>query len=321
MFCLVMVEVKNLAWRVVVMLLAKKYCQGQGIELGAAAHNSFCLAECLNVAPCDGVSFLHPRDMDDYQQYVVEQTRISGAVAEVDIIGDFQSILIEDSSVDYLISSHVIEHVPNLFAAYIEAFRVIKDGGVLFLIFPKRIASVVDRVRCLTTLDQMIDDHKKNVDMNTVGAGAWRGHYQVFSLQSMIRAINYINQNGLGYWYIECVEETDSKVGNGHTVVLRKFEGLRGGLCADIADFNNKFNSFLVEGQLQSALALTKTQLSFNFFDAKKLYLASALCREIGFVSEGVEFLRQSLIVDPENEEYRSEFLALAGIPYINPVL
>ncbi|MCF5679003.1 methyltransferase-domain protein, partial [Pseudomonas syringae] len=48
------------------MQLAKKYCQGQGIELGAAAHNAFNLASCLNVAPCDGVEFLHPRDMEDY---------------------------------------------------------------------------------------------------------------------------------------------------------------------------------------------------------------------------------------------------------------
>ncbi|MCJ8177150.1 class I SAM-dependent methyltransferase [Pseudomonas viridiflava] len=303
------------------MFLAQKYCQGHGIELGAAAHNSFGLTNCLNVAPCDGVSFLHPQDMDDYQQYVTEQVRVSGKVAKVDVIGDFQSIRMDDASVDYLISSHVIEHVPNLFSAYIEASRVIKDGGVCFLIFPKRIAAATDRVRCLTTLDKMIDDHERNVDMTTVESGAWRGHYQVFSLQSMIRAINYMNSNGLGCWYIECVEETDTKVGNGHTLVLRKFERLGDGLWSDLTVFNDNFNRFLMQGQLDNALSLIKVQLSFDFFDANKLYLASVLCRELGLESEGIEFLRQSLVVDPENEKFRSEFLALTGVHYANPVL
>lgn len=303
------------------MFLAKKYCQGQGIELGAAAHNSFGLAGCLNVAPCDGFSFLHPRDMEDYQQYYVEQMKVSGEVARVDMLGDFQCIHADDASVDYLVSSHVIEHVPNLIAAYVEALRVLRNGGVFFCIFPKRIAAETDRARPLSTLTQMIESYEKKVDMNTVADGEWRGHYQVFSLQSMIRAVNYVNTAGLGSWYIECVEETDSKVGNGHTVVLRKVDGLSAEKWRDVTQFNAQFNQLLMADQAENALTLTKLLLSFDFFDANKLYIAGALSRQLGHVAEGVEFLRQALVVDPENEAYRTEYLEVTGGPYSNPVL
>lgn len=40
------------------MLLATKYCQVKGIELGAAAPQLFGLADCLNVAPHDGEQYL-----------------------------------------------------------------------------------------------------------------------------------------------------------------------------------------------------------------------------------------------------------------------
>ncbi|EKG37493.1 hypothetical protein Pav013_3449 [Pseudomonas syringae pv. avellanae str. ISPaVe013] len=303
------------------MLLAKKYCQGHGIELGAAAHNAFNLAHCLNVAPCNGVDFLHPRDMEDYQQYFVEQMKVSGDVSKVDMLGDFQCIHTADSSVDYLISSHVIEHVPNLLSAYVESFRVLKNGGVFFCIFPKRTAAKTDRARRLTTLAQMIEDYENKVDMTTVTEGEWRGHYQVFSLQSMLRAVNYVNSSGLGCWYIECVEETDSKVGNGHTVVLRKVEGLSAEKWQDVGDFNTQFNQLLMVGKLENALTLTKIMLSFNFFDATRLHLAGALSRQLGNVAEGVEFLRQALVVDPENEDYRKEFIEVTGTPFHNPVL
>lgn len=303
------------------MRLATKYCQGKGIELGAAAHNSFGLVDCMNVAPCDGTQYLHERDLADYQQYHTEQMKMSGQVSRVDMLGDFQCIHAPDASVDYIISSHVIEHVPNLFAAFIEAQRVLKHGGVFFCIFPKRTAARTDRTRSLTTLAQMIEAYENKVDMTTVSQDDWRGHYQVLSLQSMVRAINHINAQGLGSWFIECIEETDSKVGNGHTVVLRKVDGLSAEKWLKIEDFNAQFNHLLMAGELEKALTLTKLLLSFDFFDANKLYLASALSRQTGNTYEGVEFLRQALVVDPENEEYRREFLEVTGVAYVNPVL
>jgi SAM-dependent methyltransferase len=303
------------------MALATRYCQGKGIELGGASHNPFNLADCLNVAPCDGIDFLHPQDLDDYQQYSSAQERQAGDILPVDLIGDFQNIHAQDNTFDYLITSHVIEHVPNLFAAYIESARVLKNDGVFFCIFPKRTAAPTDRHRALKTLPQMIEDFDRGVDMTNVEPDDWRGHYQVFSLQSMIRAINHLNREGLCRWLIECVEETDSKVGNGHTVVLRKCNTISSLIHSDVVDFNKAFNELLLAQRIEKALLLVKAALSFEFFDSKKLYLAYALSRQLGSHHEAVEFLRQALIVDPENESLRKEFIEVTGVPYVNPTL
>ncbi|SDQ71862.1 Methyltransferase domain-containing protein [Pseudomonas sp. UC 17F4] len=302
------------------MALANKYCQGAGLEIGAASHNAFYLPDCLNLGPCDGESFLYPLDLQDFNLYKNEQANYQVPPARIDALGDFTDIPFADQTFDYLISSHVIEHVPNLFAAYVEAARVIKDDGVFFCIFPKRNADPNDRVRALTTLESMIDAFEKRVDMSVMPEYNWRGHYHVFSLQSMLRAINMINSVGLGHWLIETIEETDSKVGNGHTVVLRKQPGLSALSASDASQFNQEFNACFQAQDLNGALHLVKVALSYDFFNAQNLYLAFALNCQLDNAREGVEFLRQALILTPENEEFRKLFVQVTGGPFINPV-
>jgi len=303
------------------MALAHKYCVGSGIELGAAAHNAFYLPQCLNVAPSDGVNYVHERDLADYLKYKQAQVDRTGEMINVDLVGDFQSIHCSDQAFDYLISSHVIEHAPNVLAAYVESQRVLKDFGVFFCIFPKRVAAKSDATRALSTLPAMIEAFQMGIDVHSMPENDWREHYQVFSLQSMLRVINHLNNSGLGSWYIECVEETDSKVGNGHTIVLRKFEGLAGSRWFEETAFAREFSRLWEAGQLGEALAMLKVSLSFEFFDAVKLHLAAHLCRELGDLHEAVEFLRQALIVEPENEEFRKVFYEWTGSFFTNPVL
>jgi len=192
---------------------------------------------------------------------------------------------------------------------------------VFFCIFPKRTATLYDATRPLITLQRMIEDYESGIDMGAMPNENWRGHYQVFSLQSMLRAINYLNKEGLGTWLIECVEETDSKVGNGHTVVLRKFAGLTNTTQEDSVAFNERFNSLINQGQLGQALHAIKESLSFDFFNSQKLYIAFLLNCQLNNESEGIEFLRQALTLDPENEQYRIDFLELTKQPYANAVL
>lgn len=303
------------------MALAHKYCSGQGIELGAAAHNAFHLPDCLNVAPSDGTGYIHKRDLADYIKYRDAQLERSGLIMNVDLVGDFQTIQSPDQSFDYLISSHVIEHVPNVLAAYQESQRVLKNFGVFFCIFPKRVAAKSDATRALSSLSSMIAAFERGVDVHAMPETDWREHYQVFSLQSMLRVINYLNSSGLGSWYVECVEETDSKVGNGHTVVLRKFEGLAGSRWVDNDAFVKEFTRLWQANKPGEALAMLKVSLSYDFFDPVKLHLAAHLSRELGDVHEAIEFLRQALILEPENEDFRKEFVEWTGSCFTNPVL
>jgi SAM-dependent methyltransferase len=301
------------------MPLAYKYCLGTGIELGAAVHNPFDLPDCRFVATCDGVNYLHPQDLRDYEFYKQNQIDLANEVAPVHLIGDFQKIDVPDGSFDYVISSHVIEHVPNLIAALVESARVLKNGGVFFCLFPKRNADSGDVTRALTSLDQHIDNYRKNITMSDMPLDTWRGNYQVFSLQSMIAVVNYINAQGIGNWIIESVEETDSKVGNGHTIVLRKFDALAEMRWDDSRANNNIVNQLIERGEFSPALSMLKAALSYQFKDAAKLYVAALLSMRTGNAQEGLEFLQQALIVDPENAHYRQEFAKHTGRAYANP--
>lgn len=203
--------------------LAFKYCSGIGIELGAATHNPFNLPNSKNVAPCDGINFFHKKDLENYLIHKEEQGKYGYTPAKVDLIGDFQKIPVSSNSLDYIVSSHVIEHEPNPIAALIESFRALKENGVFFCIFPKRNSEPsFDIFRRLTTLDEFIECYRQNITTET-SPFSWRGHYHVYSMESMISLINWINNNEIASFLIEAIEETDSKVGNGHTIVLRKY--------------------------------------------------------------------------------------------------
>lgn len=66
---------------------------------------------------------------------------------------------------DFLISSHCIEHIANPIMAMSEWIRVVKDEGVLLLIFPHA-EGTFDHKRPVTTLQHMIDDFNNRVDEN-----------------------------------------------------------------------------------------------------------------------------------------------------------
>jgi SAM-dependent methyltransferase len=209
------------------MELAHRYCQGQGIELGAGAQNPFGLPGALNVAPCAG----EPGQpfYEEYEFYRQYQEDTCGAHALVDLVGRADSIPVPDHSQDYVISSHVIEHVANVLKAFLEWNRVLRPGGVVFMIFPHRDAEPRDGLRELTSLQHFIDDYRnaetEETDPPPVLPNASGElspcHYHVFSLQSMLELIGWANANiNLG-WRILDTEENDSKVSNGSTIVAR----------------------------------------------------------------------------------------------------
>jgi SAM-dependent methyltransferase len=302
--------------------LAFKYCQGTGVELGRSLHNAFDL-DCPNIAPCDGVSFLHPRDLEDYQYYVSEQAKYGHETAQVDAIGDFRHIPVDAESLDYIVSSHVIEHEPNPVAALRESWRVLKDGGVFFCIFPKRDAEKgLDVFRPLATLDGLIQAYEADRTVTSPqvaslpDAGGWRGHYYVYSLQLMMRLVNWVNAQGLAYFRLEMVEETDCKIGNGHTIVLRKMLPH----AMPDADYSLMLESCIKNESYQEALLAAKISLSFDFCQHAVLYAAAMLSIIQGDLPEGKEFYRQALIQNPECEAYRREYHKLFGEFYRNPL-
>lgn len=69
---------------------------------------------------------------------------------------------IEDGEYDFVMSSHMLEHVANPIKALAEQLRVLKPGGHLAIFLPHK-EGAFDHRRPTTTLAHMIEDYERNV--------------------------------------------------------------------------------------------------------------------------------------------------------------
>ncbi len=209
------------------MRLAHQYCRGQGLELGAAAHNPFNLSGCKNVAPhASHLEHAHRRSFELFRNLQLE---MCNAYALIDMVGVAAKLPVPDASQDYVLSSHVVEHLPDVVGAFLEWKRVLRPGGTVFMIVPKR--HVCDQGRPLTSIDHFAVDHRYGYDAQThplpVGQDSESFHYHVFSLWSLMRLVEHCNLAFALGWEIVAAQHTDSKVGNGHTLVAVNHGGDR----------------------------------------------------------------------------------------------
>jgi SAM-dependent methyltransferase len=77
-----------------------------------------------------------------------------------DIVADAAKIPLRDGAFDFLLSSHMLEHHQNTLRTLYEWKRVLKPGGVIFLVLPHH-ARTLDRHRAITSLQHHIDDYAK----------------------------------------------------------------------------------------------------------------------------------------------------------------
>lgn len=181
--------------------LAHKYLDGLiGIEIGGASHNAF------NIPGCKNVDYT-----DDYNTiFKQEEMRIMGYPMKIDIVSNGDDLPFKDNELDYVVSSHVIEHFKNPLVALREWYRVIKPGGYIFTICPHK-DRTFDYLKPRTTLKELIE-RENNPDV----VPDIHDHYTIWITEDMIEAVNY-----LGY-KIVAVQDSDDKVGNGFTVVIQK---------------------------------------------------------------------------------------------------
>ncbi len=65
-----------------------------------------------------------------------------------------------DNSLDYVVSCHVLEHVANPVAALAEWYRVLRPGGIIYMVVPDR-RFTFDHLRPVTTVDHMLEDYAR----------------------------------------------------------------------------------------------------------------------------------------------------------------
>ena len=185
---------------------AHKYCVGKGLEIGGSAHNPFGL-NTLNVDFTDSLN----------TEFKKEEVRICGKASKVDIVSYGDDIPLPDGSQDFVLSSHVFEHFPNPIKALLEWDRLIRPGGIIFMIVPHK-ERTFDKNNERTQLQHLIEDFVNN---NHESHGDPNGHDHCWITEDILELISWMNEK-LVKWQIVEVQDVDDKVGNGFTIVIRK---------------------------------------------------------------------------------------------------
>lgn len=175
---------------------------GKGVEFGAAAHNPFGLQNCIYAditAQAEGTT------------YYAEQIENAGHVAATHVIAELGKPLpFETGELDYIVTSHVLEHVWDLLTCFAEMRRVLKPYGLMVHVVP-HLERTFDKGRPLTTWEEL-RLRQANPQLNP----KVDYHHSVFNTRSFLNIVANIP-------YLDILEvlHSDDKVGNGFLVVLQ----------------------------------------------------------------------------------------------------
>lgn len=193
-------------------VLAHKFLDGLiGCEVGGSAHNNFNIPNCKNVDWTDDLT----------TSFKKAEIDLCGECLPVDIVAEADSLPFPDDSLDYILNSHVLEHLPDTIGAIVEWTRVVKTGGIIYLVIPIRDENPDDARHPYTTLEHFAADffNSENIHSHPFPDGfGLRGHLHFFSLDLFLKLISTYFPR---VYHVIATEDKDSRVGNGFTVVLR----------------------------------------------------------------------------------------------------
>lgn len=210
--------------------LAHRLLDGMcGIEIGPSACNPF----NLNTIE---VGLTAETNLTEFTYYSNLQLNECGDYAKVDYgINDAADLSIfATSSTDFVLHSHVWEHLPNPLRALEEWVRVTKHGGIIFVIVPHPCASPLDCGRPPTTIHDLLDYYHANANMSSFDFPdryvKYNGHLHVFNHELLLEIMFWFNQQYsesanvsliLGYFMLQ-----DDKLYNGYLIswVVNKVE-------------------------------------------------------------------------------------------------
>ena len=122
--------------------LVGQYCVGRGLEIGAAQNPYSDPARTI---------------------YLDKHTSNKDGTPHPDVISSADRLPLTSGAVNYVLASHVLEHMQNTIPVLREWTRVLSPGGVLFLVLPHA-DRTIDRFRQRTTLAHHIDDERTLTD-------------------------------------------------------------------------------------------------------------------------------------------------------------
>jgi predicted SAM-dependent methyltransferase len=130
--------------------LSFRYLRGSGLEIGG-------LNVALPVAEKVRVTYV---DRMPTEELLRQYPSLAGVtLAPVDVVDDGERLSkFADESQDFVIASHFLEHAQDPIGTLAAHLRVLKAGGVAFVVVPNREATF-DRDRPATTWDHLRRDH------------------------------------------------------------------------------------------------------------------------------------------------------------------
>ncbi len=126
----------------------RRYLRGRGLEIGALWRRF--------PVPADARVFY----ADRLGHAALEQhyPELRGQITHVDLLADAVQLPVRPGSLDFLIASHVIEHLPQPLLALRNWYEALAPGGVLLLKVPDK-RYTFDAPRSRTPLRHLIDEH------------------------------------------------------------------------------------------------------------------------------------------------------------------
>jgi ubiquinone/menaquinone biosynthesis C-methylase UbiE len=138
--------------------VAEQYLTGTGVEFGAL-HSALAVPNSVTVKYAD---------MESIEQLQVSYPDIED-IRVPDFVTDLESMRgIDDSSMDFVIANHVLEHVEDPLRALASMNRVLRPSGIAFIALPDK-RFTFDREREITPLAHLIKDHQQGPDWSLAG--------------------------------------------------------------------------------------------------------------------------------------------------------
>lgn len=178
--------------------LAARYLTGlKGVECGGSAHNSFFL-DTVNVDNTDSMDTVYKK----------QEIELCGEAMPVDFVADASRLPFKDKSYDFVISSHMLEHVFDPINVVLEWERV--ASKYIYIIVPNK-EKTFDKEKPLTPIFEL---HQRNTGILLPKEGVSDDHWTIWDSWSFRDFCMYMSGRKPNLELIE-FQHTDDKVGNG----------------------------------------------------------------------------------------------------------
>lgn len=161
--------------------IISKYCKGFGIEIGGASHQTFRF-KAINIDISN-----HTEQEDCYTK---EQMTLGHSIKPVDMLASGDNIPLADNSVDFVFSSHVLEHFYDPVSAINEWLRVVKKNKYIVCVIPHK-ERMFDKDKPCTTLEEFEERHKNyNKHLRYPDK-----HYSVWTTETFLEFAHHFKYN------------------------------------------------------------------------------------------------------------------------------